>query len=102
MIHDMDTIQSQMLASKLDTAKKIDPSKEKALKEACQGFESIFNKTLLDTMRATLPGDALFPKNNGQEIFESMYDQELAEEMSKAPSGPGLKEFLFNQLKKGL
>lgn len=103
MIRDMDTIHSQMLASKIETTKKTpDPKDEKALMEACAGFESIFTKTLMDSMRATLPGDALFEKSNGRKIFESLHDQHLAEEVSQAPHGYGIKEFLYNQLKDAL
>ncbi len=102
MIQDMDTIRSQMLAGKLTKTKKTDPADEKALMEACEGFEAIFTKTMLDSMRDTLPGDALFPETNGKEIFESMKDQQLAEDLSKAPHGLGIKEFLYNQLKSSL
>ena len=102
MIHDMDTIQSQVLAAKLTETKKTDLADEKALKDACEGFEAIFTKTLLDSMRDTLPGDALFEKSNATQVFESMYDQHLAEDLSTAPHGSGLKEFLFNQLKSSL
>jgi len=102
MIQDIDTIQSQMLAGKLTEAKKTNTSDEEALMEACEGFEAIFTKTMLDSMRATLPGDALFPETNGQEIMESMKDQQLADDLSKAPHGTGIKEFLYNQLKSSL
>jgi len=102
MIHDIDTIHSQILASKVDAAKKIDPSEEAALKDACAGFEAILTKTLMDSMRQTLPGDALFPDSNGKDIFESMYDQSLSDHISQAPTAFGLKEFLFNQLKPSL
>lgn len=104
MVQDIDTLHSQMLASKLTqaTSKKLDPKKEKGLMDACEGFEAIFTKTLLDGMKDTLPGDALFKESNGRKIFESLHDQYLAEELSKVPSASGLKEFLFNQLKSSL
>lgn len=102
MIQDIDTIQSRMLAAKAAETKKTDPADEKALMEACAGFEAIFTKTLMDSMRDTLPGDALFQKSNGRKIFESLHDQHLAEEISKAPHASGLKEFLYDQLKSNL
>lgn len=102
MIQDIDTIHSQMLAAKLKDTKKTDPADEKALMEACEGFEAIFTKTLMDSMRQTLPGDALFEKSNGRKIFESLHDQHLAEEISRSPKASGIKEFLFNQLKSSL
>lgn len=102
MIHDIDAIHSQVLAAKAAETKKMDTSDEKKLMEACEGFEAIFTKTLLDSMRSTLPGDALFETSNGRQIFESLQDQHLAEEISAAPHAAGIKEFLFNQLKSSL
>ena len=104
MVQDINTLHSQVLASKLTqtASKKLDPKEEKELMEACQGFEAIFTKTLMDSMRDTLPGDALFEKSNGQKIFESLHDQYLAEQLSKGRHTSGLKEFLFDQLKKSL
>jgi len=100
MTGDMDVIRNQMLTTKMKQIKRqADPEKEKALKDACEGFEAIFTKKMIESMRQTLPGDSLFPKSNSIEIFESMYDQHLAEDMADSPSGSGLKEYLYNQLK---
>jgi len=99
MTNDIDTIQSRILSARSSQLKQVDSSDKKSLMEACEGFEAIFMKTMLDSMKDTLPGDALFQKSSGRELFESLYDQQLAEEISKAPSSSGLKEFLFNELK---
>ena len=37
---------------------------EKALKEACQGFEEIFLNTMLKTMRSTVPQDGIMGKSH--------------------------------------
>ena len=75
------------------------PQKDEALKEACEGFEAMFTRKMLESMRQTLPGDGLFAKSNATDILQSMQDQNLAEDLAAAPTGTGLKEFLYNQLK---
>ncbi len=76
--------------------------KEKELKKACEGFEAIIVNTMLKSMRGSSPGDALFGESNGMNIYKSMYDQYLAEEISRKYQSTGLKEFLYQQLKKSL
>lgn len=100
----IDLIHQHLAAPGLDQIKKkaADPEKEKELKEACAGFEAIFMKKMVESMRSTLPGNALFPQSNTMEIFQSMYDQSLADKLSHTPQSTGLKEFLYQQLKKSL
>ncbi len=76
------------------------PKDDQALKEACEGFEAIFLKKLLDEMRDTLEGGALFGTSNATNIYQSMYDQHLANDLSQTPSATGLKDFLYRELKK--
>ncbi|MCP4673614.1 MAG: flagellar biosynthesis protein FlgJ [Desulfobacula sp.] len=76
--------------------------KEQELKEACQGFESIFLHTMIKSMRKSLPGNALFMDSHGMDMYKSMYDQHLADELSKSKTSLGVKEFLYNQLKDSL
>lgn len=76
--------------------------KEAELKSACEGFEAIFLNTMIKSMRESLPGDALFEESNGMNIYKSMYDQHLADELSKSKTSIGLKEFLFQQLKESI
>lgn len=102
MTNDIELIRHQMLPSQLGKIKDIDPQKAKELKDACAGFEAILTKKMFESMRQTLPGDALFNQSNGMEIFESMYDQYLTDEVSHAPHGTGIKEFLYEQLKGSL
>lgn len=103
MTGDMDVIRNQMLTSRMNQVRQqAEPEKEQALKDACEGFEAIFTKKMIESMRQTLPGDGLFPKSNSIEIFESMYDQHLAEDMAGSSSGSGLKQYLYDQLKASL
>lgn len=80
-------------------AKTIDPAKDKQLKEACEGFESIMYHTLIKSMRQTLPGNAVFKTSNAMDIYQSMQDQHLSDHLAKSSSGLGLKEILYENLK---
>jgi len=82
--------------------KAVNLEKDKELKEACAGFEAIFMKEMIQSMRNTLPGDALFKESNATNIYQSMQDQHLAESLSKSQNSTGLKEFLYQQLKDSL
>jgi len=79
-----------------------DPKKDKALKDACAGFEAIFIKEMIQSMRRTLPGDALFKESNATNIYRSMQDQNLAENLSKTQESIGIKDFLYQQLRDSL
>lgn len=82
----------------LEKTSKLTENKE--LKEACQGFEAIFLKSMLKNMRSSLPGEALFETDNhGMDIYKSMHDETLAEGLSKQGTGIGLGEFLYNELR---
>ena len=76
--------------------------KEKELKKACAGFEAIFLNTMIKSMCQSLPGDALLNDSHGMDIYKSMYDQYLADELSKSKTSIGVKEFLYQQLKDSL
>ncbi|HCY85170.1 MAG TPA: flagellar biosynthesis protein FlgJ [Desulfobacteraceae bacterium] len=73
--------------------------REKDLKAACEGFEAIFLNSMMKSMRDTLPGDSLFPQSNASDIFQSLHDQYMTEEISQGKESMGLKEFLYDQLK---
>lgn len=96
-------LQSSLAAKQKKTAdigqKKMDEAK---LREACAGFESIFINTVIKSMRKSLPGDAVFPESNGMNIYKSMYDQYLADHLSKSGSPSGIGEYLYRQLKDSL
>ncbi len=94
---DLQLKQNQITALK----KNINPAeKEKKLREACEGFESIFIQRMWQQMRATLPQEN--PLVGREEKFwQSMYDQELAKEMASS-GGIGLADMMYNQLSKNL
>lgn len=67
---------------------------DKRLKAQTNAFESLILKTLLDTsLKLENP---LYPKQAGAEIYESMYKETLADQLS---GGFGYSELLFNFLK---
>lgn len=72
---------------------------EEELKKACAGFESILLHTLIKSMRESLPGNAVFDESHGMNIYQSMHDQYLAEELSESNFSTGIKEFLYKELK---
>lgn len=65
--------------------------------QAARGLESLFLQALLQGMRRTVPEGGLFSKGFAAETYESMYDQYLSEEMSKA-GGVGLARLIVEQL----
>lgn len=104
---DIDLVSQNLLsakASKLESREKNIENralKEKELKDACAGFEAILMHSMLKSMRQSLPGDAVFAESHGMNMYKSMYDQYLAEELSATERGSslGVKEFLYNSLK---
>src|SRR5512145_1848023 len=72
---------------------------DEALKKACKEFESVLFNELLKSMRRTVEKCDLFHGGQGEEIYESLLDQELSKTM--AGSGPrSLANILYLQLKK--
>ena len=74
-----------------------DKDKQK-LKEACQGFEAIFLSTMMKSMRQTLPGEDIFGKSHGLDLYKSMYDQQLADKLAASGRGVGITDFFYKQL----
>jgi len=74
-------------------------AKDKKLQESCKDFESVFINMMLQSMRKTLPGDSLFGKSLASDIFQSMYDQNIASQVSKNGEGLGLSGMAYKDLK---
>ena len=70
--------------------------KAQKLREACEGFESIFLQKMWEQMRATVPDDG-YLHSKEEKFWQSMFDQELAKKMASA-GGIGLGDMLFDQL----
>ena len=78
------------------------PAKDKKqkLREACEGFESVFIQKMWEQMRATVPESSLMHSKD-EKIWQGMYDQELSKKMAHA-GGIGLADMMMSQLGKNL
>ena len=81
--------------------KKISPeAKAKKLREACEGFESVFIQKMWQEMRNTLPKNGLL-QGRDEQYWQDMYDQELSKSMTSA-GGIGLADMMYEQLSRNL
>ncbi len=69
------------------------------LKEAAQQFESYYIFMMLKEMRKTVPKDGLLSSGLGHDTYISMYDEAMAEEMSKTGT-LGLSDALIEQYRR--
>lgn len=67
------------------------------LLSACQDFEAVFIKQMLDAMRKTVPEKGMLDGGTGQSIFKDMLYQQYADKMAKT-ANLGLSRLLYNQL----
>jgi murein DD-endopeptidase MepM/ murein hydrolase activator NlpD len=72
--------------------------KDAKLKKACVDFESVFTNEMLKSMRKGIEKCDLFHGGQAEEIYESMLDQELAQNMAGKGSN-SISDVLYNQLK---
>ena len=75
-----------------------DPAYQKRLKQACQGFESMFMQMMWKEMRGTVPENSLFGESQGEKIFRDMLDTEMVDRMTQA-GGLGLADLMYQQLR---
>lgn len=73
-----------------------DEAAKRKLKEACQGFESIFLQKIWEQMRKNVTKEG-YLHGRDEESYQSMFDQELAKKMAEA-GGIGLADMLEQQL----
>lgn len=79
-------------ATKLTKA--YDEDDQKALKEACQDFESIFLNMMLKEMRKSVPTS---DDSYAMSTFTEMLDEEIAKDLSKG-NGIGIADMMYKQL----
>jgi len=70
---------------------------EKKLKKLAADFESVFLYYVLKTMRDTVPKSGFIDGKNGEDIYRSMMDQEVAKSMADKRES-GISDMLFKQL----
>lgn len=71
-------------------------SEETKLREACEGFESIFLQKMWEQMRKNVKKEG-YLHSKDEEAYQSMFDVELAKKMASA-GGIGLADMLYEQL----
>lgn len=74
-------------------------SDDSKLEEACAEFESYYLNKVFSEMRKSIPKSEVVEKSEGHDIYEDMLYDAYSKEIS-AGKGAGLKEMLYNQLKK--
>jgi flagellar protein FlgJ len=74
-----------------------DDSEMKKLKKLTADFESVFLYYVLKSMRNTVPKSGFIYGKGGEEIYRSMVDQEMAENMAERRE-TGISDILFKQL----
>ena len=98
-----DTINnSRTKASDGDFEKRLQEAVQKGdkeeLKEVCNQFEGIFLSMMYKQMKATVPQNDYLQNDSATQIYNSMLDDQLCEEASKA--GIGLGDVMYKQLSK--
>ena len=71
---------------------------DEELMETCKQFESLFVNQLLKEMRKTVPKDGIIAQSQEEEMFTSMFDEEVSKQISNS-GRMGLAEMLFDQLR---
>ncbi len=77
---------------------KVKDSEDRRLKDSCKDFEAIYIGLMLKSMRSTVPEDSLFGSSNQKEIFQSMFDQEIAKSIAHSDKPFGLGELMYQKL----
>jgi flagellar protein FlgJ len=74
--------------------KKID---EEKLKKACGDFEGIFISQMLKEMRKSIPKTGLLDGGGQQDMYLSLFDEELSKSLAKR-GGIGLGKILYQNI----
>lgn len=67
------------------------------LKKSCADFEAVFIQRLLKSMRQTVMRSDFIGNGAGKDIYESLFDQELSQSLSKG-EGLGLGKLIYNRM----
>ncbi len=91
-------IKNSFNAKMLERDLRAKDNEDRKLKEACEDFEAMFTGLMLKTMRSTVPKDGLFGTSNEKEIFQSMFDQEIANSIAHSDNNFGIGDMLYQEL----
>lgn len=78
---------------RLERAARNAESSNDGLDKVAQEFEALMLSKMVESMRKTVPKSGLFPKSSGQNLYDHMMDQALAEHLSKS-GGLGIAKML--------
>ncbi|MFV0436175.1 MAG: rod-binding protein [Desulfopila sp.] len=67
------------------------------LRESCREFEAILVMEMYKAMRKSVPDGGLFEKSMATELYQDMFDQQIAEKTSQGP-GMGIGEAMYRQM----
>ena len=73
---------------------------QQKLREACEGFESVFLQKMWEQMRKTVSKEG-YLHSKDEETYQSLFDVELSKKMTSA-GGIGLADMLYQQLSQQL
>ena len=93
LTHRMNGAQARVQA----LARRAEQGESEELRRVTREFEALFVKIMLDSMRETLDGDGLIPKNAGEKLFEDRLYDEYAKKISRS-ADLGLAAMMYNQL----
>ncbi len=71
--------------------------KNSELYKACQDFESLFIKQMLDVMRKTVSKDGLLDGGMAEDLYQDMLYDEYAKKMAETGQF-GLAQMIYNQV----
>lgn len=67
------------------------------VKEAAKQFESLLTHSMIKAMRSTVPKNAMF-SSQAEEMYLSLFDQQLADDIAHTQNGLGLAKSIEQQL----
>lgn len=90
LVQESDASRARQLAARKDNAK--------AARKVAQEFEAMFVGMMLKSMRETVGKDKLTGGGKGEEMFQSMLDQEYSTAIATSQGGIGLAAMIEKQL----
>jgi len=68
-----------------------------SLRKACRQLESLFLSQLLQEMRKTVPHGGAIPEDNAASIYQSLFDNHLADLLAQQQA-TGLGDYFYREL----
>ena len=96
---ELQKVEDDQFQRKLKSA--MDSKDKEELKKVSQELESIFLNMMFGEMRNTVVKSDLVKDAPGHEIWQSMFDEKVAEESSKG-KGAGLAEVIYKQISRNM